>query len=293
MEDGYQLPLRIWEPLGKAAGVAVGLHGFNDYHNAFAEVGPFLAQRGIAFLAYDQRGFGSTQQPGIWAGTERLVADLRTLLPLVRRRFPDLPLFVVGESMGGAVAMVALTEADTPPVDGLILIAPAVWGRARMNPVQYAALWVAAHTLPSLRLTGKGLGIQPSDNREMLKRLSLDPLVIKETRIDALWGVTLLMDRALAAGQAVLGPILLLYGERDEIIPRRAFCGLTEALRENAPGDWRLLLYPQGYHMLTRDLQREVVLADVAAWMRDPGSEAPSGAETPVRGETLARFCGD
>ncbi len=291
MEDGYRLPLHLWEPPGAVAAVAVGLHGFNDYHNAFADVGPFLARRGIALLAYDQRGFGSSEQRGIWPGSDRLVSDLRTLVGLLGGRYPDVPLYVIGESMGGAVALVMLTQHGAPPIEGLVLIAPAVWGRAQMNPVQQGVLWLLAHTLPGLEVTGRGLGIRPSDNREMLGRFSRDPLVIKDTRIDALWGVTLLMDEALASGARLQAPTLLLYGEQDQIIPKRSFCGFAEGLPRYPGGPWRIALYPQGYHMLTRDLQAQAVLQDIGSWVLNPGQDLPSGAELPAGGEPLDPLC--
>src|SRR3546814_14828012 len=59
---------------------------------------------------------------------------------------------------------------------------------------QRAALWLSARLFPSARLSGRGLGIQASDNIEMLRALGRDPLFIKETRVDAIHGVVNLMD---------------------------------------------------------------------------------------------------
>ncbi|HMA11634.1 MAG TPA: alpha/beta fold hydrolase, partial [Steroidobacteraceae bacterium] len=77
--DGAVLPLRVWQPQGAPRAVVLALHGFNDYRQAFAEVGPFLAAQGFAIYAYDQRGFGATAQRGIWPGTASLVDDARTV----------------------------------------------------------------------------------------------------------------------------------------------------------------------------------------------------------------------
>ena len=96
--------------------------------------------------------------------------------------------------MGGAVIMAALTSNNPPMAEGAILVAPAVWGRVTMPFYQRWLLGLAARTLPWLKLSGKGLGIQASDNIEMLRTLGRDPLVIKETRIDTLWGLVNLMD---------------------------------------------------------------------------------------------------
>jgi len=272
--DGATLPLSVWRPQGVPRAVVLALHGFNDYRQAFAEVGPFLAAKGIATYAYDQRGFGATAQRGIWPGSETLMDDARTVAALLRQAHPGPPLYLLGESMGGAVAMSALAE--TPEAtDGTVLVAAAVWGRATMNPLQRAALWLLAHSAPGLRLSGRGLGITASDNEAMLRALGEDPLVLRDARVDALWGLANLMDRALAAVPGLTTPALVLYGERDEIIPRRPFCRMLAAL----PASARFAIYPNGYHMLTRDLGAMVVLEDLATWLADPAATLPSGHE--------------
>ena len=279
MADGARLPLSAWLPVGETRGVALSLHGFNDYRRAFEETGAYLSSRGYAVYAYDQRGFGETEQTGVWPGKDRLADDLRAVLALLRARHPGRPLFLIGESMGGAVALHALGGSDPPRLDGLVLIAPAVWGRSTMPLLQRGVLWLAAHSFPATRLSPRGLNLRATDNDEALRRLREDPLVIKDTRVDALWGVADLMDRALATGLSDGVATLILYGARDQIIPKRPTCLWLAGLPSGK--DRRLAVYPQGWHMLTRDLQAGTVLEDIAAWLADDGAILPSGAEVP------------
>src|SRR5258706_1908280 len=102
--DGTALPLRSFLPAGPPRAVVIAVHGFNDYSNAFFEPALYLKRQGIALLAYDQRGFGDAPRRGHWAGEPRLVDDLRQIVGLVRRQYPGVPVFVMGESMGAAVA---------------------------------------------------------------------------------------------------------------------------------------------------------------------------------------------
>jgi acylglycerol lipase len=291
MDDGYRLPMRVWRPRGNPCCVVLALHGFNDYSNAFASVGPAFAAYGIITYAYDQRGFGATAQRGLWPGAERLVDDLTTMARLVRQAHPQLPLYLLGESMGGAVVMRAVTEERPLSPAGIVLIAPAVWGRNTMPFLQRAALWVGVHTVPQREVTAKGLDITPSDNKEMLRALGRDPLVIKRTRIDTLYGLTNLMDAALAASPSLATPALVLYGKHDEIIPRRPTCRMLAQFSPSRTQSQRLAVYPNGYHMLTRDLQSQVVLADIATWIRDPDAPLPSGEEIDREETALPDFC--
>jgi alpha-beta hydrolase superfamily lysophospholipase len=278
MADGTRLPLRSWLPSGKAVAAVVAVHGFNDYSQAFEEPGKALAAQGIAVYAYDQRGFGAAPEHGFWPGEDTMVGDLDEVTRLVAERHPGRPIYLLGESMGGALVMVAMTRPDAPKVAGVILSAPAVWARSSMNIFERGALWFFSHTTPWLTLTGRGLNIQASDNIEMLRRLGRDPLVIKETRVDAIHGLCDLMDDAQDAAARLETPALVLYGERDEVVPAEPTYRMMAKL-PGAPGAQVKAVYAQGWHMLMRDLQAAVVIGDIAAWIRHPGEPLPSAAD--------------
>jgi len=277
--DGAALPLATWTPVGRPWAAAVALHGFNDYRQAFVEVGSELAERGIAVYAYDQRGFGAGPGRGYWHGSAAMIADFRLAVRLVRARHPGLPVFAIGESMGGAVVLAAANEPGGGGADGVVLIAPAVWGASTMPLIQQGALWAMSHALPWFPLTAQGLPIQPSDNIAMLRRLGADPWIIKATRADAVHGLTRLMDQALEAAPHLKGPALVLYGADDDIVPKAPTCRMIRALPAAPEGAWRIALYPEGHHMLTRDLAGRMPIDDIAAWMTAPDRPIPSGAE--------------
>jgi alpha-beta hydrolase superfamily lysophospholipase len=290
--DGVELPLRVFLPEGKLRAALVALHGMNDYSNSFTVPARQWAKEGIATYAYDQRGFGEAPERGRWAGTWQLDADAATAVALVRARHPGVPVYLLGESMGGAVAITAVTGiagAPRPDVDGIILAAPAVWGRETMNPFERAALWTAYEVMPGMTLTGRGLKIKPSDNIGMLRALARDPLVIKATRVDTLKGLVDLMDAALGAAPRVRTPMLLLYGDRDEIIPQEATRRWIAGLPPAGARDRRIAWYPEGYHMVLRDLEGPLVWRDVASWIADRAAPLPSGADGYARRELVAR----
>jgi len=275
--DGARLPMRVWQPEGRPKAVILALHGFNDYSNAFAGPAKFLAARGIAVYAYDQRGFGAAPNPGSWAGEAALVGDLDAAARLVAARHPEVPFYLLGESMGGAVAMLAMTRPGAPQVAGVILSAPAVWARRRMSVVERVALWITSHAVPWFPVNGQGLDIQPSDNIPMLRELSHDPLVLKDTRIGTLEGLVDLMDHAYATAPMLRGPALVQYGEHDEIVPPEPSYDVMASMA-GRPGV-RLAVYAKGYHMLMRDLEADTVLTDIAAWIEHPEGPLPSGAD--------------
>jgi acylglycerol lipase len=279
MNDGVALPLRQWQPAGEPKAVILALHGFNDYSYSFDAPAKSWADAGIATFAYDQRGFGATPYRGLWAGEDRMMEDLRAAAGLLRARYRATPLYLLGESMGGSVVMAAATSTDPPAADGLILAAPAIWGRDTQGPIQSGALWLAAHTVPWAELTGEGLHVHPSDNIAMLRELGRDPLVIKETRVDAIYGLVNLMDRAYDAAPRLRGRVLVLYGSREDILPGSAVVATLRRLPADAARRPCIALYPKGYHMLLRDLDAAAVRNDIVAWIADPAAPLPSGGD--------------
>jgi acylglycerol lipase len=281
--DGAVLPLVTWKADGAPRAVILALHGFNDYSNAFAEPAPEWAAQGITTYAYDQRGFGRGPDVGLWPGIETLVADLETATGLIAKRHPGVPLYVLGESMGGAVVMVAGAEQRLAPTSGVVLVAPAVRGRETLNILDRTGLWIFAHTVPWLAGQPGGPAFHyPSDNIPMLRKFSRDPLVIKDTRVDAVWGLVNLMDAGLDAARKFDVPALIQIGGRDDLIPDSPTTLMVARLPASPPaGPRRIAIYADGYHMLLRDLHGELPVRDIAFWVLNPGTTAalPSGAE--------------
>lgn len=264
MADGMRLPYRTWLPKGAPAAVVLALHGMNDSRDAWEYPGPDFAAAGLAVFAPDQRGFGATAARGYWAGTDGLVSDTRTMAALLRSRYPDTPLILMGESMGAAVLMVAATSPGPPVADGYVLIAPAVWGRAEMSVPMRALLWTAAHTVPGWEVTGRGfVKVTASDNRQALVRLSTDPLTLHATRVDAIEGLVDLMDAALAAAPRFGARALFLYGGHDQLVPPRA----NEATWKALPPSAERAFYPDGYHLLLRDKERAGPIGEIVGWI--------------------------
>ena len=100
LPDGYRLPVSVWQSRGEPQAIVMALHGFNDYRNAFEATGRALAVHGIVTYAYDQRGFGKTPVRGRWSSTEVMGRDLKTLIHLIKQKYPDPPLYLLGHSMG-------------------------------------------------------------------------------------------------------------------------------------------------------------------------------------------------
>ena len=203
--------------------------------------------------------------------------DLRDVVALVRAARPGVPVIVVGESMGGAVSVAAFASDRLPDADRVILLAPAVWGWSAQGPLNGAGLWVAARAMG-----GRAVGtpefvvrrILASDNMIELIRNGRDPASVVETRFDTLSGLVDLMETASTRLGQTRRPTLLMYGADDQVITKGPMRRALEQAGEapNLTTAW----YPDGHHLLNRDLEAEVVYRDALTFMLDPAAPLPS-----------------
>jgi alpha-beta hydrolase superfamily lysophospholipase len=262
--DGLRLPLRHWDA-GKPRAIIAALHGMSDYSEAFDLPGPWWAAHGVSVYAYDQRGFGAAPDPGLWAGAIAMRDDFDDFVEAMHAKFPGLPVYALGESMGGSVVLTALASEHPPRVNGVILVAPAVWSREDMPFVYGTVLWITAHIVPGMHVSGEGLHILATNNFPVLRKLSRDPLYQHSARVDQVYGLVNLMSEAREAPQhlTVTAPILFLYGGSDQVIPAKP----TQAVASELGPKATVIRYPHGYHMLLRDLEGPARWADVLAWI--------------------------
>jgi len=283
--DGARLGLMRWLPSGEPARepdwVIVGLHGMNDYANAYHLAAEWWARRGIATYALDVRGFGRSPERGVWAPTDLVLEDVRALVAAVREKHPKAKVALAGISMGGALAICAMASGDPPPVDKLMLFAPAVWGWSNQPLLNRASLWATAHLMgewvvkPPDWLTRN---IMASDNIDELRRMGRDPLMIWGARSDAIYGLVGLMEQAWRSTDQIRVPTAWFYGARDQIIPREP---TVEAIRR-LPDGARTAYYAKGYHLLLVDRQAETVWTDVERFLRDPDAPWPPSGAPPI-----------
>ncbi|MEM9705066.1 MAG: alpha/beta fold hydrolase [Pseudomonadota bacterium] len=260
--DGAVLRVTTWAA-DEPEAIVIALHGMNDYANAFAGAAQWWAEhRRVTTYAYDQRGFGRSPDFGRWPGADRLKSDLRDVIHAVKEAHPELPLIVVGHSMGAAVVLAAAADASLP-VDGAVLLAPAVWGASQLPLLYRVTARLSSLVAPGKTLTGERAKRQSTDNIPILRAMLADPLIIKETRIDAVSGLVSLMGQAYKGSGRSGGRLLVVYGERDEIIPPNSI----EAAAEKLCGPVDVWRYPESWHLVLRDLQAKTVWRAVGNWI--------------------------
>jgi alpha-beta hydrolase superfamily lysophospholipase len=260
---GDRLFRRAWRPAGPARGVLINLHGLGDHSGLYPALVERFAARGFVVHAPDLRGNGrSPGQRGYIARWNELRDDLQALVTVVRREEPGLPLFLLGNSLGGlAVLDYALHHPDG--LRGVIAAAPPL-GRLSVPAPLMALGRVMSRLWPRFSVkTGmdlSGLARDPAVRETVLA----DPLFHRYGTARLSTEVVRTIEAVQEAAPRFPLPVLILHGSSDRMVPpegSRAFIA-----RVGHP-DHELREYPGAYHVLFADVDREQVMDDLERWI--------------------------
>ncbi|HXM00751.1 MAG TPA: alpha/beta fold hydrolase, partial [Rhizomicrobium sp.] len=260
--DGADVPYRYWAASEPRAALLL-LHGACDYAGAFDEIAPRLARRGFTCLAYDQRGFGATASRGSWGGVDRMVDDVADAAAFLRKRAGrELPLFIMGESMGGAVAVHAAAKYPDAGIAGLVLVAPGAlasffWRILYSWAARLMGLFAGNSEVVFERVSGWELS--PS----AAIRLIGDPLVMSGIRPEVFAGLVALGCGSVTEARAVHVPVLTLVAARDDVL--RQAC--IRHLHDNLAGEKTWLVVADAPHLLLHWRRGESVLREARHWI--------------------------
>ncbi len=263
--DGFELYVHSWPEKvdRRTRGIIIALHGMNDHGGRFAEPAGYWAEKGLLTYAYDQRGFGRSRGNGRWPGADVLAQDLVEFIELATRSHPGVPITLLGESLGGGVALVAQAREDFPTVvKRAILVAPAVEGRDAKSNFEKAGLWTASHTIPALPIPTEGGFKGLSEDEGLIEEILADPDVRKTMRVDSLWGLADLMDEAVDSADAAELPTLVIYGGDDVLVGADSVLDMVTTLGSE---EKELCYFPNSGHLLLHETPQQEVLDDGSA----------------------------
>ena len=247
--------------------VALLVHGFGEHAGRYAATAAAFTMRGIAVYAYDHRGHG--RSPGRRAVIERfgdLVADSLSMRDRVAALHPDLPMVLMGASMGGVIA-VRSAQRDPRGLAGVVLIAPALAVRGGGRPLLRMLAGVVAAVAPFAPVAKLELAALSRD-RAIADAYAADPLN-HHGGIPARTAVELIAAATAALNDAPNWqlPTLIVHGDADRIAGPD---GAERFASAASAADITLRLVPGAYHEPFNDPGGDLLIDDVATWILTP-----------------------
>jgi acylglycerol lipase len=259
---GVEIFWQAWRPPAIRA-VVVLSHGASEHSGRYAWTAERLAERGYATYAIDHRGHGRSEGPRAYVDRmDNVVADLDDLVHLAAERHPSAPIFLLGHSMGGCVAL-AYAIAHQDKLDGLLVSAPVAVLEAASPATR-----VAGHVLS---VVAPRLGVYDIDSTAV----SRDPEVVRAYDADPLNYHGKLPARTVAELSSTVGrfpeqlprltlPLLIMHGTGDRLVPPRA-SDLVDARASSE--DKTYIRYDGLFHEILNEPERDRVVGDIAGWL--------------------------
>jgi acylglycerol lipase len=260
--DGLRIFFRSWRPTTKRRGAVVIVHGFNAHSGYYAWVAEQLVNAGLAVYALDLRGRG--QSDGERFYVERFsdyVGDVSTFVTLVKGREPHLPIFMLGHSAGGVVACLYSLDHQRE-LAGLVCESFAF--QVPAPDFALAVLKGLSHVAPHahvLHLKNEDFSRDP----KVVAAMNADPLIAHETQPTQTVAELVRADERLKNEfPRIALPVLILHGTGDKAAKANGSQLFFDAAGSK---DKTLKLYEGHFHDLLNDLDKEVVMADIAGWI--------------------------
>ncbi len=261
---GINLYAQAWLPGTAPRAIIVVSHGLAEHGGRYATLARELVERNHAVYAVDHRGHGRSSGPR--ANIERfahLVADFCAFTERCAGDHPATPVFMLGHSMGGAVAFASALRLQHR-LQGLVLSAPALatdQSVPRWQEVLVRLLSVVAPDSGALTLPPEAVSRDPS----VVARYAADPLVHHKA-IPARTLVELLraMQGFPASAPGLRLPTLVLHGTADTLVPLAATQPVYQAFGTR---DCVVHLYEGLYHEVLNEPERARVTADLLRWL--------------------------
>ncbi|MBW8483337.1 alpha/beta fold hydrolase [Actinomadura parmotrematis] len=247
---------RIW-PHPDPRYVAVLAHGYGEHLGRYQHVADALVRHGAVVAGPDHLGHGrSAGERALVTDVDDLVADLDTVVASARGDHPDLPVVLVGHSMGGLVAA-RHAQLHGGALAALVLSGPVIGRWEVLGPL------LAADAIPDTPIDVATLSRDPAVGEAYAR----DPLVwhgpFKRPTLEALVAG---LARVAEGGAFGALPTLWLHGSDDALVPLEGTRQGIDAVRGD---DLRERIYPGARHEVFNETHRDEVLADVTAFVDD------------------------
>ncbi|MDI9485042.1 MAG: alpha/beta hydrolase [Bacillota bacterium] len=301
MDDGASIFVRTWQTAQPPRGVLQIAHGMAEHSGRYAHFAKFCTDRGFIVAANDHRGHGRTgEKSGLMGylaekdGFERLVDDLYAVQAWARERYPGLPIFLMGHSMGSFLARRYLQKYGETVSGAILMGSGGHPGFALKLGKLIARLQMSRNAKkPSLLLDkiafgAYNRGIKPvktkfdwlsRDDGEVRKYIA-DPycgiVCSAGFFFDLFTGLEAIHDPALIHQIPKDMPILAVSGDADPVGGHgRGVAEFVGQLKKYGVANVEMKLYPEARHELLNELNKEEVMADLLAWLEARLEEQP------------------
>jgi len=270
-EDGESREALVWPSQQPTRAILACLHGMSGAAEQFEPL--VECGQGLDVYSIDLRGQGNDGQitrRGTLLDVATQHSDVRAFLSAIRAANPGYPIFLVGESMGSLLAASYAASHPENGLQGLILSVPVTAMRRPVPKIAANLVRFLATTFPTLRcrpslfVNGKTLTPQLTRNTEYQEAMRSKPHYISDFTFRFLAELGDLISSSHEYAARLQTPSLTLAAGQDCFVTASQISEWHERIPST---DKTLHIYPEAYHLLWQDWDRDRVLNDIGRWI--------------------------
>ena len=263
-KDGQNLYAKEWKPDGKVKAVIALVHGLGEHIGRYDHVAEAMGKAGYAMVGFDQRGHGKSDGiRGYEISYETIMDDISQNIQNAKDRYPGLPVFLYGHSLGGNLVLYyALTR--KPELKGVIATSPGLATAQPLSPALKIATKVLYRLNPSMKIKNgldlTGLSHDPEVAKKYLADPLVHPFISPRLALDMLNAGQYSIDHA---GEFPL-PLLLMQGTADRLVnPKKTKeFALAAPLSKITYKEWEGF-----YHEIHNEPEKEEIFKVMIGWL--------------------------
>lgn len=276
--DNTQLFAQSWEPIDPANQAPRALiclvHGFGEHSGRYAHVAQMMTDVGFVVCAMDQRGHGRSQgKRGYTPAYSQSITDIGTFITTSQRRFPNLPTFLYGHSMGGNMVLGYTLFNRPQTLRGVVSTSP--WLRLTTPPprIQIMSAKLVSKFMPTYTITSEFEPLVLTHDPAVDEAYNSDPHNHGEMSTKLFLGVSENGEKIIQQASKFPLPLLLVHGTADGVTSHAA----SVEFAASAPTSTTTFKeWPDLYHETHNEPEQKEVIQYTIDWLNDQLNHNPS-----------------
>jgi len=258
----YLLTNRVTNPKG----VIIIVHGLAEYCERYNYLVEMLNQNDISAYRYDMRGHGKSGGKKGWIDNyDSYIKDLGQIVKIVKEENKDIPIFIMGHSMGGFITA-AYGIQNKNKVESIILSAPALKRPENAKGINGLLIKTINKIYPSYKMKNN-LGKLVSRDKRVVDKYISDPLVLKKISIKLYYeflikGIGWIQNNIRKFDYNCL----IIHGKEDKIINYKSSVRFEKKIKSN---DKKIIIYDNLYHEILNEKEKNIIIKDILRWVED------------------------
>ncbi len=265
-KDGITFHVRGWEPDHKPKALIALLHGLGEHTARYEHVAKAMTESGCAFVGFDLRGHGkSGGARGHFPSLDAVMQDIRQFFRFLAERYPDVPHFLYGHSLGGLLALSYAIQ-SSEGLKGVMVTGAGLRSSLQEQKGKIALVKILGSLLPAVIIPS---GLNPADlsrDPEVVQKYVNDPLVHDKASLGFGKAALNIIDLCFSRAREFPLPLLIMHGKADKLTYPSGSEDFARLAGEKNR-DVTLKLWDGLYHEIHNEPEKDEVIGFMIEWL--------------------------